>query len=97
MMMCISRITIISKIIKIINNKDSFRNSFYLNLLHGTLNEDSKILSHETTFNSFNDSSFKLVTEIDELFVLVEPSSVEETSSPSKDGGNGICRSFLTL
>jgi len=63
----------------------------------GSLNEDSKILGHATVFNGFDDGSFELVTEINKLLVVVELSSMEQSSGPSKDGSNGVGGGFLAL
>ena len=59
------------------------------------MNQNSKILGHAALFDSFNNSSFQLVTEVFEFLVSIEVSSVEETSGPGEDGGNRVGGSLL--
>lgn len=73
----------------------NYKNQVFI--LVGVGNEDGKILGHSTIFNSFNDGIFQMVTEVVEFLVVIELGSVEETSSPSEDGGNRVGGSFLTL
>jgi hypothetical protein len=59
--------------------------------------QDGKILSHGTTFDGVDNDGFQRVTEVFKFLVVIQLSSVEETSSPSKDGGNRVGGGFLTL
>lgn len=61
------------------------------------MDQDGKILSHGTTFDGVDDDGFQRGTEMFEFSVVIKLSSVEETSSPSKDGGNRVGGGFLTL
>jgi len=63
----------------------------------GVVDQDGKILSHGATFDSFDDDSFQGVTEVFEFSIAVQLGSVEETSSPGEDGGNGVGGGFLSL
>jgi len=63
----------------------------------GVVDQDGKILSHSATFDSFDDDSFQGVTEVFEFSIAVQLGSVEETSSPGEDGGNGVGGGFLSL
>ena len=52
------------------------------------MHANGQILSHLTILNSLNSSSLESVAELLQLGVLVEGSTVEQTSSPGIDAGD---------
>ena len=65
--------------------------------LSGTFDENSKILGHETSFNSFDDDLLESLGEVQELIVVVEVGSGNESLGPGEHGGDRVGRGLLSL
>lgn len=63
----------------------------------GAVNADCQIFCHLSVFDSFNGSSLEFSTEVSQLRVVVEFGSVEKSSAPCVDAGNGVGRGFSSL
>ena len=69
---------------------------FPLHLL--SMDSQSKILGHDTLLvDQFNTRGFEVFTESEELGVVIEVGSVDETSGPCEDGSNGVGGGFVAL
>lgn len=53
--------------------------------IHSVMDTDSKILSHESSFNGLNDNFFESLAEESELIVVIELGTVCQTSGPGID------------
>lgn len=60
-------------------------------------NAKGKVLSHVSGLDSVDDDSLQSVTEINQLLVSVNFSSLDETSGPGEDGSNGVGGGELSL
>jgi hypothetical protein len=65
--------------------------------LHGSLDENGKILGHETSFDGIDDNLLEGIGEVQKLFVVVEVGSGDESLGPGEHGGNGVGRGLLSL
>ena len=56
--------------------------------LHSTFDKDGKILGHVTSFNGLNDDFLEGLGEVQELIVVVEVGSGDESLGPGEHGSN---------
>lgn len=56
--------------------------------LSGTFDKDGKILGHMTSFNGLDDDFLKSLGEVQELIVVVEVGSGDESLGPGEHGSN---------
>ena len=60
----------------------------------GASHADSKILGHLSVLDCFDGSGLEGVAEVFEFRVVVQFSSVEQTTGPGEDTGDGVGRSL---
>lgn len=63
----------------------------------GVQNGDCQILSHKAVLNCLDHWVFKSLCEFPQSFIVVKLSSVQKTTSPSKDTGDRVGRCFFSL
>lgn len=63
--------------------------SALLNLV-GSLGKNSQVLCHFALLNSADNSLFKSLSKLVELLILINLSTVLETTGPCKDGSNRV-------
>lgn len=63
-----------------------------------SVNSEGQILRHDAVLvDDLDTGSFKVLAPMAEGFVAVEFSTVQKSSSPSKDRGNGVCGCLVAL
>lgn len=65
--------------------------------LHSSLDADGQILGHLATLDGLDDGSFQSLGEVLELLVLIKLGSVEKTTGPGIDRGDGVGGGLFTL
>ena len=59
--------------------------------VHGIVDADGQIFSHEAALDCLDDRSLEGVTEMGQLVITVEFRPVEQSSSPRENAGDGVC------
>lgn len=62
-----------------------------------SMHANGQIFCHLAVLHAFNGGFFQSMAELGQIRVIVELSSVQETTSPSEDAGNGVGRCLSSL
>jgi hypothetical protein len=92
-----SRVVLRSHAIKGNINNAEKKKSLIKHLLLAVDNQ-GQILSHMLiNFNGFNTSLFQILTELEKISIVIQLGTVFKTTSPSKNGGNGVGGGLVAL